>query len=270
MESFKVQTPEWYELIYSKKNYELESTYIKKLFKKHNKSIKFIADIGSGTGKLIPYFINEVEQYIAVEPYKDFCEFIKKNHQNNLLQVRKNKFQEFINNIDKKINLIVANFNVLNYLKFSELIACFKKLSENLDKNTIVIFDTWSLDFINKQPLNMKSVKLIETNNNSNKYFLEDYSILRFSNSNYSKKNGFIDIQFDFVAINPNNFKKIGSEKHRIYPFNILNLIKEMEKIGWINLHINKYSDIEKDLKVLKSEDNFFEERNYYLSFKLN
>tara|TARA_Y100000589_G_C27007031_1_gene569212 strand:- start:25 stop:834 length:810 start_codon:yes stop_codon:yes gene_type:complete len=267
MDSFKIQSPEWYDSIYSNKSYKKESLYYLNIFRKLNSNKKIIAlDIGTGTGKLIPYFIDDVYKFIGIEPYNLFFNFTNKKFINKKNLTLKNlRFEDYLKEIDNDINLTIANFNVFNYLEFNHLKNQLKILSDKLSKDSILIFDTWSLDYVNLQPFKSGNINLINNLKNPDKN-----AILRFAESEYFKNESKIEINFDFISVSKNSFKKIGKEKHNIYPFNIKQLISDLREIKWELIFVDQASNIVKSKNTLKSNiKQYSDERNYFLSFIL-
>ena len=62
---------------YLEKDYKSEAEYFINIFKNHNRQSPIILDVGAGTGKLFKYLNKHSERYIAVEPNKKFCNFMK-------------------------------------------------------------------------------------------------------------------------------------------------------------------------------------------------
>ena len=153
MESFAIQTPEWYESIYSSKDYSSESDYFLRVYNTYNSSLPCILDVGSGTGSLIPLLKPFSSNYIALEPYIKFNDHLKlKFLREKNIQIEKQNFQDYVKNCNTNIKLIVANFNVINYIPYLDFVNACKTLANRLNKGTIIIFDTWSLDFVREQP----------------------------------------------------------------------------------------------------------------------
>ncbi len=265
MVSFKFQEAEWYESLYFNKSYENDCSYYLNIFRKLNNEKITALDVGTGTGKLIPYLIGNVSKFIGIEPYNLFFNFTKKKFKQKNLILKNLSLEEYILEIDNDINLVIANFNVFNYLDFSHLKNQLKILSEKLSENSILVFDSWSLDYVKKQPFKSNNIKVINSFAKSNKNI-----ILRFAESSFNKIDSKIDINFDFVSVSKNSLKKIGKEKHTIYPFRIEDLIFDLKKINWELIYVHKGSNVNSNDNVFKNnEKDYSEERNYFLSFIL-
>ncbi len=259
MEPFSIQKPEWYESIYKDKDYKYEAEYLLHIFKKNNPYKPVILDVGAGTGKLISFLINNSTKYIALEPNKLFCKFIDKRYSfNKKVFIENSSFENYVSKADKDINLVVANFNVMNYIKYENFLELTNTIYKKLKSKSIFIFDLWSLEYVLKQSAEMNSYKIIS--NKSNK---KNNVIVRFSNSIFNKKESNIQIKFNFVRVNPTSMENLGSEMHKIMPYSIEKLIDDMIKQGWKILKLNEI----KHNKYSKNID-FSSQRNWFISIQ--
>ena len=228
---FTIQTPEIYESIYSNKSYELESIILLSHLIKFKEPKWKILEIGAGSGQLYSLINKYCKEYTAVEPSElMFNKFQKKffkdknNHKN--LEIIPKTFQDFIDSC-KELNheIIIANFNVFNYLSWDELKDYFLKIKNKSQGNLIVAFDTWSLDYVRLKPKKQTSSIKFKTK---------------------GKKNNIIQIKFEFFQRGDQN-KLVGIENHVIYPLSLNSCIKEINEfskkvitIPFINLRYNK------------------------------
>ena len=259
MEAFSIQEPEWYESIYLEKDYKSEAEYFINIFKNHNRQSPIILDVGAGTGKLFKYLNKHSERYIAVEPNKKFCNFMKnKFYKETNLEIKNCRFEEYAENINGNINLLISNFNVINYLNYESFIDICRNLYSKLNKGCIFIFDSWSLEFVINQKSKMKNKKFIQTN-----YFSEEDAIIRFSDSQFNIEDYSLKINFNFIKVNPKSMTNLGIENHNIFPFDIKNLIMDMKKQGWKIISLNKSENFNNFEDI-----DFSRDRNWYLAFQ--
>ena len=268
-QSFSLQNPEWYNSIYRNKNYRSEAKYFLKIYNSIFKKKPYILDVGSGTGNLIPFLKPYSSKYIALEPYNKFNNYLKNKFKNEkYLEINNLNFQDYVRIIDPKVNLILANFNVLNYLKYKEFLDCLKTLQNSLKKGTVFIFDTWSLDFVRSNNSSLKNYKLIEEEN-LDKGEYKDFAIIRFGNSNFKINNNTLDLDFNFIAVNEKEYKNLGTEKHRIYPFCIKTFLKDIETFDWSIINLQEYGNLMSN-KISKEKSNDYSlERNWFISLIL-
>ena len=178
-----------------------------------------IVDVGAGSGQLIHYVYPFSKNYVAIEPsefmYGGLLDFLNKNKQYNVCPFNLS-LESFFKNLDKsEFDLIIANFNVLNYLSYEDLISQIKLINKIKKSKTVIAFDTWSLDFVLTQPETMESSFSFDLVRNSNKLIIE-----RKSNSFFIASKGILEIDFIFNQVFPEK-KFLGKEKHKIYPFDI-------------------------------------------------
>ena len=184
------------------------------------------------------------------------------------LEINNLNFQDYVKIIDPKANLILANFNVLNYLKYKEFLDCLKTLQNSLKKGAVFIFDTWSLDFVKSNDSSLKTYKLIEAEN-LDKGEYNDFIILRFGNSNFQINENRLDIQFKFIAVNEKEYKNIGTEKHKIYPFCINKFLLDIENLDWSIINLQEYGNLISNISSKDKSNNYSLERNWFISLIL-
>ena len=182
---------EYYDLIFSKKNYKREVAYILKKAKKIG--IKKILDVGCGTGthsNLI--YKNKRIKIVALDKNKKAIKIAKNKNKNihfsnkNLKSLRENNF-----------DLIISMFNVVNYFRdLKKLTSFFKDIKQKASKNSLFIFDTWNGSFnFNKEiieeerTLKNKSFTLLNKIKSVKKLLSKKISLYYKININFFKEN---------------------------------------------------------------------------------
>ena len=229
---FTIQTPEIYESIYNDKCYGLECIILLSNLIKFKEPKWKTLEIGAGSGQLYSFINNYCSEYTAVEPselmFNKFKEkFAKDKYNHKNLEIIPKSFQNYIDS-SKKLNyeLIIANFNVFNYLSWHELKDYFIKIKNKSQSNIIVAFDTWSLDYVKLRPKS-KQVKLnLELKGEDNYILME-----RVANSIFNERNDSIQIKFEFFKKGDKN-KLVGVENHVIYPLDLNSCIKEIQEFS--------------------------------------
>ena len=224
---FTIQTPDFYKAIYKNKSYQLETIQLLSYLSSIIEPPWDILDVGSGTGQLISYLSPFSKNYIAIEPsklmYQSLVEFLKENRLNEISAINCT-FQEYLENYkDSDFNVLIANFNVFNYLKYDELISYLKMINKNKRNKKIIAFDSWSLSYVIQRPNKMRSKYTFEILKGGTKYKIE-----RESNSFFDESKSQLNIDFRFSQIEPGNFF-LGQENHLIYPFDIDSLRRDVE-----------------------------------------
>ena len=132
----------YYDLIFLKKDYQKEVSYILKNVKKI--TINKILDVGCGTGTHSNLIYKKIKiKIFALDKNKSLIKIAKS----------KNKNINFSNNSLKSIkennfDLIISMFNVVNYFKDKKkLVDFFKDIKKKTSKNSIFIFDAWNGSF---------------------------------------------------------------------------------------------------------------------------
>lgn len=121
----------YYDKFYSKKNYQKEVMFLKNFISKNDS----IIDIGCGTG-MHAYYLNDynIDGLDLNEEMLNFAKTrIKGNlYKQNILDIK----------IDKKYNVIISMFAVINHLRnIDELELCLKNLKQILKPNGKIILD---------------------------------------------------------------------------------------------------------------------------------
>ncbi len=244
---FTIQTPEIYESIYNNKCYGLESIILLSNLIKFKEPKWKTLEIGAGSGQLYSFINNYCSEYTAVEPselmFNRFKEkFVKDKNNHRNLEIIQKSFQNFIDT-SKELNyeLIIANFNVFNYLSWYELKDYFIKIKNKSQSNLIVAFDTWSLDYVKLRPKKQTSnVKFRIKGTKDNNILME-----RVANSIFNERNDSINIKFEFFQ-KGDKTNLVGVENHVIYPFDLKSCINEIQEfskkiitIPFLNLEFN-------------------------------
>ncbi len=137
---------EYYDKIYSTKNYKEETTAILQYYKGLKSNVPgIILDVGCGTGNHDLYFAMEgcsvVGCDIDCEEIRIAKEKIKKENISNV-----SFFCKDVELIElKDFDLVVSLFNVINYIcEFNYLDKFFNSISRKLNEKGIFIFDCWN------------------------------------------------------------------------------------------------------------------------------
>lgn len=231
MESkFTIQTPDFYKAIYKSKSYQIETIQLLGQISSQFAPPWDILDVGAGSGQLIKFLYPFSNKYIAIEPsslmYESLVEYLKINKLNKVSSYNLT-FEKYIKNfVESDFNVLIANFNVFNYLKYDEFISSIKKIDSKKESKKIIAFDTWSLDYVLKKPSRMKSTLNFEIIKNDKRY-----KIKRLSNSNFIRNQNKLNIEFEFLQTCPEKLF-LGNEVHSIYPFDINILRYDIEKFA--------------------------------------
>ncbi|TFG91241.1 MAG: class I SAM-dependent methyltransferase, partial [Candidatus Atribacteria bacterium] len=135
---------QFYDLLYSDKDYIGEVAYVDNLIKTHNKEAKTLLDLGCGTGKHDElfcdkgYFVHGVDMS---EEMLRIAELRRKGKEDKLLFSQSNITEL---NLNKKFDVVVSLFHVMSYQNSNnELTKAFKSAKNHLNDGGIFIFDFW-------------------------------------------------------------------------------------------------------------------------------
>lgn len=135
---------QYYDLLYSNKDYLSEVEYIDKLIKSNTNNAKTLLDMGCGTGKHAELFCNKGYVVHGIDLSLDMlkiAETRRKGKEKNLNFSHSNITNL---NLNKKFDVIVSLFHVMSYQNSNEeLIKAFEVAKEHLNDGGIFIFDFW-------------------------------------------------------------------------------------------------------------------------------
>jgi len=231
----------YYEYFYENKKFLNEIKFVNSYLKKNNLKI---LDVGCGTGKFASYLSKNKKIKIidAIDSSKEMLGVAKKYKNKKINFIEKN-FLKFINQKNTYYDCVTLMFHVINYINLdSKLNDIFKILNKITKKDSIVILDTWTVNGLKKNHLEVIIKKSLYRNN-----------FLRVTIPRLIKEK-IIDIDFHFFE----KTKKIFKENHK------MKAIKknELEKIA-----------IKNNFKILGKFKNFtkekFEKNDLFLTLVL-
>jgi SAM-dependent methyltransferase len=200
---FKKKYSKIYNHIYKKKDYIKESNYIIDLLKKNKILKKNILELGLGTGNHAKYLIKKNYHVVGVEKSSSMLKIAKKIPKLKCIlgDIRNIR-------LNKKFDVILSLFHVINYmLTNSDMNSFFRTASIHLEKDGLLVFDTW----------NDKAIKIGHFS--ESKFFkINKYNIQKTSYSR-TNKNKIITIDFKFIFRKQKKIIKSFFEKHIIKYF---------------------------------------------------
>ena len=135
---------QYYDLLYSDKDYIGEVDYIDNLIKFHNKNVKTLLDMGCGTGKHAELFCEKGYTVHGIDLSEDMLKIAnqRRKGKEDKLEFSHSNIQEL--NLNKKFDVIVSLFHVMSYQNSNEqLIKAFEVAKNHLNNDGIFIFDFW-------------------------------------------------------------------------------------------------------------------------------
>lgn len=136
---------QYYDLLYSAKEYDIEANYVDGLIKKHCPSAKEILDLGCGTGTHDFYFEKKGYEIIGVD-LSDNMISIAKEKQIKLGLNNTTFLQGDLRTVDldRQFDVVVSLFHVMNYLNSNrDMYKGFKNAIKHVKNGGVFIFDCW-------------------------------------------------------------------------------------------------------------------------------
>ena len=144
MNQFGKLYSQYYDLLYSDKNYEQEAEYIYTLIQKYAPHTKTILDMGCGTGKHAEILANNEVIVHGIDLSDAMLEIAKKRTvgKKNKLSFSQSNIQEL--ELNRTFDTVISLFHVMSYQNSNnELIKAFEVAKEHLNEEGVFIFDFW-------------------------------------------------------------------------------------------------------------------------------
>ena len=217
---------QYYDLLYSDKNYSGEVDYIIKLIKENSNEAKTLLDMGSGTGKHAELFCNNGYIVHGIDLSEDMLKIAKNRikDQEDKLSFSHSKIQEL--DLNKKFDVVVSLFHVMSYQNSNnELIKAFEVVKNHLKKDGIFIFDFWYGPAV-LTDLPVKRIKRFEN---------EKIKVTRIAEPVMHPDENVVDVNYD-VFIKDIDSKKIieKEELHKVRYFFDTELDMICKQVGFV------------------------------------
>lgn len=135
---------QYYDLLYSDKDYSAEVDYINSLIQANNKNVNTLLDMGCGTGKHAELFCNKGYIVHGIDLSEDMLKIAenKRKGKEDKLSFSHSNIQNL--SLNKKFGAVVSLFHVISYQNSnSELFKAFEVAKKHLKDGGIFIFDFW-------------------------------------------------------------------------------------------------------------------------------
>ncbi len=141
---------DYYDLLYSNKNYEEEVSYIKRLIDKNYNNSKLMLELGSGTGNHAVYFSKFQYEICGIDLSKTMVDISKnKNIPNAKFNVSDISNFQF----DIKFDVCISLFHVISYITDLDILTkVFNNVYASLKPGGIFIFDCWNKPAVMQDP----------------------------------------------------------------------------------------------------------------------
>jgi len=137
----------FYNLFYRSKDYSAETEYIIELFKRHNKSVETLLDLGCGTGQHDIHFTQHGYKVTGVDLSEEMLSIAEKNNKsirsnNDALTFLCSDIRDL--RLRSTFDAVVSLFHVMSYQPTnSDLIDTMTTARVHLETGGIFVFDFW-------------------------------------------------------------------------------------------------------------------------------
>ena len=199
---------DYYDLIYSEKNYSEEASFVSEILEKYKIEGNSILELGSGTG------IHATE--LAKQGY--FVQGIERSQQMLLKSKTHQRYIPLLGdirdiNLEKKFDAVISLFHVISYqTKNEDLDLVFDNVGKHLNDGGLFLFDFWYSHAV----YNLKPEVRVK------RFHDEDYNILRISEPQSISEKNRVDVKLTFfVESKKDSFIEKFVEVHPIRHFSL-------------------------------------------------
>ena len=216
---------QYYDLLYSDKDYISEVKYVDSLIKANGKNTKTLLDMGCGTGKHAELFCDMGYEVHGIDLSKGMLKIAENRRKNkgDSLSFSQSNIQNL--SLNKKFDVVISLFHVMSYQNSnSELIKAFEVAKNHLNNDGIFVFDFWYGPAV-LTDLPTTRVKRLEN---------ENIKVTRIAEPVIYAKKNIVDVNYD-VFIEDKLSNKIIEKKelHKMRYFFDTELEMICEKVGF-------------------------------------
>ncbi len=207
---------QYYDLIYSWKDYPKEANKIKSLIKKHKKSAgHHLLEVACGTGNHIPY-LKRFFSILATDMNKAMLSIARKK----LPDVTFKQMNMIEMNLDRKFDVILCLFSSIGYVKtYQNLTKTIQNFAEHLKVGGVMIIEPWLTETVYMTGLPSMTI-----------YDGEGIKIARLC---VCQKRGILSVMdMHYLIAKKNQKMKHFVERHELAMFNVDRMLSIMNKHG--------------------------------------
>ncbi len=197
-----------YDYLYQDKNYDKECDFIETFFPGSPPGVSSILDLGCGTGGHSTILAQRGYNVFGVDRSKEMISLAKRKSDNLNLGI--NFINSDINNInlDKKFNVIISMFSVINYQISNKTLSEFcRVVKKHLKKDGIFIFDSWyGPAVISQKP--KECIREIKVDDSK--------TIIRFTKPALNLLKHTVEVSFKVWYINKDKLVRKTEESHKM------------------------------------------------------
>ena len=144
MNQFGSLYSQYYDLLYSDKDYIGEVEYVNSLIKENSENTQTILDMGCGTGKHASLLCDKGYKVHGIDLSENMLEIarIRSRNREHLLSFSKSNVIDL--ELNQKFDAVISLFHVMSYqITNNEIIQAFKVAKNHLNEGGLFIFDFW-------------------------------------------------------------------------------------------------------------------------------
>jgi SAM-dependent methyltransferase len=194
---------QYYDLLYSDKDYDSEVIYVDGLIKKFSKNSQTLLDMGCGTGRHAELLCDKGFIVHGVDLSEDMLEIAetRRKGKDEKLSFSLSNITDLI--LNKKFDVVVSLFHVMSYQNSNEeLIKAFEVAKKHLKVGGVFIFDFWYGPAV-LTDLPTLRVKRLEN---------ESIKVIRIAESILHAQENVVDVNYN-VLIRDKNTQKVVEKK---------------------------------------------------------
>ncbi len=233
---------QYYDLLYSDKDYKGEVDYVDTLIREYVKTPRTLLDMGCGTGKHAEHFCDKGYIVHGIDMSASMLKVAEQRRvdKEDRLSFSQSNIIEF--NLDKRFDVVVSLFHVMSYQNSNKnLIKAFEVVKTHLNDGGIFIFDFWYGPAV-LTDLPVTRVKRFEN---------ESIKVTRLAEPVLHPQENIVDVNYD-VFMQDNHTKEVIEKKelHKMRYLFDAELEMVCEKVGFkIEKKLEWMSDKNPDFK---------------------
>lgn len=143
--AFNKKYAEYYDAIYSDKDYKLECDFLEIIFRKHSSTpIHRVLDVGCGTGGHLIQLAQRGYGIVGIDVSEPMVNIAQKKIEKQSLTAKTCVMDVRKLSLNETFDVVICMFAVMNYLtENDDLIKTFANLREHLKLGGLLIFDFW-------------------------------------------------------------------------------------------------------------------------------
>lgn len=229
---------QYYDLLYSDKDYEGEADYIDRLIKRYGRSSRKLLDVGCGTGRHDLWFADKGYNVVGIDKSSEMIRIAKAT----AAAMRKKPEFHICDasrfSLRRKFDVAVALFHVMSYqITNRSFLSALKNVYIHLKNDGLFIFDFWH------GPAVLSQRPRIRVKNISK----EGMSVRRTSSPRMDLNNNTVDVDFN-ITVRNNKLKKVIREMHTMRYFFLPELELMLEHTGFKDAIFMKWMTYEDKL----------------------